>query len=891
MAKNNKSEWDISSDIYSIVNSIDGLKKRFIEDEDETTLALGIFGFLSDTEAKKIQTSIIMSGELGNEMFPQRAKLDKNIVTHAMYCNVDNLNATPSHTTINLAIKESDLDNYMKDNVFRFDRNCPIYIGEYEFHLDYDILLSRTRNTKNTDWYYNARYDLENENYLSDITNPYLKQPYTVNFNNYTYIFFQTVVRQVTIETTTDKMITASVIDNKSFTFSFENQLANFDVYITENNKTTRLKPIIYGSPVELGVTDYCYYLYMNDHNIRIGFDSGSYLPGLNAEIKIIAQTTLGESGNFSYKVEDDNAGFYIDFESSYYNYKKITCYARCATDATDGQDKKSIEELKQLVPKMAMSRGYITTETDLNNYFNLISNENNILKLQKKVDNQLNRIWYCYLLMKDAIGNIIPTNTIPIKVNLNSNFVLKCAEDEDRYVIPASQTFMYDKEKGYGVPIEESSIPEPFGDEYYNDKGIYYYRSPYNIVINTNPLYCAYYLTIMDTNSYFEYKYINPNMFMGFVANTCHFERTLLTNKKDYRFRFKLQQSIIEDLKLYYTETDSNGYDQIINNMKVFLVLYKGEEAYRYEEVQLTSFDQSEYISSWEVTLTTDDEFDSENRIKLLNLYEPGYTTRNYGFFEDNCKAEIYIYGKFDSEYGRYYADKLIPNMDEYTLINIYSVADGLQLFNNFTKVMNTRIRANRAEDQTVLSYDISGIPLIGEHFMIEESNVTYFLHELLRKRAYIDYCLTVLENNMDIDFKYFNTYGDSKTYHIGDIDKTPLGNIDITMKFRAKLANSNDSNTRDAIIQYIKDYIEDLNELGDLHIPNLLHDLKEYFGDLVVYIEFMNFNNNRLGVNHIELKEVEDIKTVPEFISVRNRYNVDNTALEPCIDLEIVL
>ena len=31
------------------------------------------------------------------------------------------------------------------------------------------------------------------------------------------------------------------------------------------------------------------------------------------------------------------------------------------------------------------------------------------------KVDNQLNRIWYCYLLAKDSAGNIIPSNTLPI--------------------------------------------------------------------------------------------------------------------------------------------------------------------------------------------------------------------------------------------------------------------------------------------------------------------------------------------------------------------------------------------------------------------------------------------------------------------------------------------
>ena len=94
----NTSEWNISTDIYSIVDSLNKLKARYIDDVNETTLSLGIFGFIGDTEAKKIQSSIIMTGELGNEMFPNRAKLNKNILAHSIYCNIEGINAVPSVT-------------------------------------------------------------------------------------------------------------------------------------------------------------------------------------------------------------------------------------------------------------------------------------------------------------------------------------------------------------------------------------------------------------------------------------------------------------------------------------------------------------------------------------------------------------------------------------------------------------------------------------------------------------------------------------------------------------------------------------------------------------------------------------------------------------------------
>ena len=385
--------------------------------------------------------------------------------------------------------------------------------------------------------------------------------------------------------------------------------------------------------------------------------------------------------------------------------------------------------------------------------------------------------------------------------------------------------------------------------------------------------------------------------MDLGFVVNTYHLERSLLSNKDEYRFTFRMIQSVNENMGLYYTYRDTESDSEVVvNNLKVFLVIYKQHEAYRYAEADVTAFDEANYALDYIVTLKTDDQFDTLNQIKLLDLYEVGYDSKNYGYFEDNSQAFIYIYGKFDQEYGRSDADTIIPAsvVDGYSLINIYELADGLTLFENYTNVMNTRVRVNKSGDGTVVRYDITGIPMVGEHFFMSEDNVTYFMNQLDLKKAYIDYCLLVLENNMDIDFKFFNTYGYSKTYTIGDREETSLGHIDITMKFRLKLVNSSDTSTKNDIINYIKTYIENMNNVEgqeELHIPNLLHDIKEQYDELIIYIEFMNFNDNRLGVNHIEVREELDSVHIPkEFINVRNRLTADGD-LEPWIDMELVV
>src|SRR5574344_1298670 len=590
-------DWSITTDIYGIVSDIDNLKKKYISDETETTLSLGIFGFLGDTEAKKIQNAIIGTGELGNEMFPQRAKLEKNVLTHAVYCGIEGINAVPAELTINLAIKAADVVVSTQQGVelttlsvdstsaelasltsvefplkakYTFDHTCPIKFDDYEFHLDYDIELTGVKRSKTSNWVFKALYvmgDKDNgtaaflKNTLSPITNEYLKQPIITTFNNHTWVFLQTTVHQYTIETTEDKMITASVIDNKSFTFTFDNQIAAFEVYITENNTTTRLTPYFYGSAIAQGAVNYCWYLYMNDSTVRIGFDQNSYIPGLSAEVKVVAYTTLGAAGNFNYKNNLSDSGTFAEFVDS--NSKKITCYANCASNSTLGTDRKTVDELKKLIPKMGLSRGYITTETDLNGYFNLISTDTNRLKLQKKVDNQLERIWYCYMLTKDISGNVVPTNTLPIKVNLKDSYVVQDFNEAGtilRYIIPAGTTFVYDpttgysytngvvssKSVGYCVHIDPADIPTKFSDAYFGEK--FYYRTIHNIVVNADPLYGAYYNTLVNYDDCFAFHYANESVDVGFIANTNHLERKLLSEDKEYIFTFKLQLSNQDD-------------------------------------------------------------------------------------------------------------------------------------------------------------------------------------------------------------------------------------------------------------------------------------------------------------------------------------------------------
>lgn len=889
-------EWNITTDIYDIVDSIEGIKKRYIDDEDETTLALGIYGFITDTEAKKIQTSVVMQGELGNEMFPTRAKLTKNVLTHALYNNITGVNATPAYITLNMAIKDSDFDSYMinKDEKEKFiiDKDCPIFVGGYEFHLEYDLIIDRTItdiDDKINRYIYSAYYDMSDKNILSNITDPYLKQPFKIKIGNEYYIVFQAILRQYSIETTTDKLISDSIIENKTFTFDFDNQLAGFDVYITDNynNTKTRVYPTLYGSTPEH--ENYCWYLYISDSTVRIIFDNKSYIPGLNCDIEVRAYTTLGKSGNFDYKtIDEDSDGEFIDISSSKYNYNKINMFLVAVTNSLNGKDKKSKEELQQLIPKAALARGSYTTETDINNYFNLMSTEDNRLVMNKKVDNQLSRIWYAHLLLKDELGDIIPTNSINLLLDQKD-----LLETQDgRFILPAGTIISYDANTKLGKVTDETSVPEPYTEDFFNQ---YIYMTVYNIIVKKNPLYGAFYLTSSNIDSFFVYNWVNESAKLQFIATKCNFQRNLLVDKAAYKFSFRMAQSISEDLGMYIvdeqTTTNSKGEEEklsiITNNMKCIVVLYRDDVPYRWIECKLDAFDNINYISDWSLEMYTDNAFDTDNRIKIKDLRIVGSSTGiNYGYMAPNTKAKLYILGKFDKEYGRYDLDAIAPGFNGYSVTNLYEINNGFDFYKNYTNISDTKVKWSETYEN---SYEISNVPVVGYHYLVDEDHADYLIDAMNNHKDYIEYCLTVLENSFGIDFKFFNTYGPSQLYSIGDKQDTMIGHVDLCMKFRVSLKSSSDVYTKSEIVEDIKEYIEDLYNTGDFHAPLLTQYINEKFSEQINYIEFMNFNDFWLGVQHIQEIENDNPHITPEFLNIRNTKN-DAGEIIPDIEIETI-
>ena len=865
----------LETDIYELTEAVKNLEERYIDEEDPDTLAIGIYGYLADIHATLLQNSIITTSEMGNELFPARAKFERNVISHAVIQNIENINAVPATISAILGIFEEDFDKYMRNDKFYIDKEIPFGIEEFEFHLEYDVLVQRTV-LPNNKYAYSAMYDMSVENPLSKITNPYLQAPFMQLYNGKTMIFFYIELMQVHHETFNKTLITNNLVENKTIIFQFQDQLADFTVRVTDGDEQIYLTPVFEGMGVENDIKNFCYYSYIDLNNIRVTFDSISYLPGINALIEAEIWTTLGSEGNFSFF-----KNFNTTLSSDNYGYKNIPMRVMIGTESSGGIDKKSIEELRNLIPKEALSRGSITNTTTLTNYFNMINTEDNRLEIMKRVDNQFERSYFAYMVLKDSYNNVIPTNTVDLEMDAEQ-FQTK---DNRKYALLPGTCLYLDRESGVCTIIsDEERIQELIKD----DKETFVYGLPLMVVMTDDPLYISYYSTIIDYSAYLDFKYINYTAPLQFVAPSITWKRQFTVDRNKYKLTIPYTQNVQADMGVL--QFDSNTHALLKNNMKVFVVFYNAGETtpYRYAEAFMEDYEYGMFYFTYLLELTTTDQIDDHNMIRIEGLKIPGTDDEAYGYMSSNVTARIYVLNKFtNSEYGRYDLDEVVPGLEGYTVCNMFEVNNGLNFYESYTDIINSIVKHITYRDENNIlkdGYQIKSIPVVRYSYMDDESCIQEFIDELNYKKVYIDNALYVLENNFTIDFKLFNTYGPSKIYSLDSKGEQLVSRVNLTLNFRLRLIQSTDSYTVNYIIRDIKEILEDLNDISSLHIPNLITTITNTYRNSIEYFEFLGINDYGPGVQHLYKNETDDVSVVPEFLTVHT-----NEDLSPDINIEL--
>lgn len=871
----------VSTDIYRINEFIDEIKSRYI-DIPEDTLMLGIYGYLSSVLSNLMENTTIMASEYSNEAIPTKAKYEKNIIAHALALGINNINATPAQIDMLIGLPEEALVANMTNNEFTLDKEYIFQIGEreaYPFLLDYDIIIKRSV-LPNGSYVYTARYDIDGKNKLAQLQNPYLPAMGAINVSGDRLIALNTTLRQMTHTQIYKKIVVDNPLETKVLNFSFEDQLAFFYVDVVEDGVTHYLEPVYDGLYDYDDSREFINYMYLDEKNIRLRFNRDSYQPRENAEVTIHIYTTLGSEANFSATDYED----VMTLTSNRFPYTGMWTLIQATSDAHYGSDKYTIEQLKQIIPQEALSRGSITTYTDLSSAFNRlqIENESCRLYLLRRVHNQIERIYFTYLLMKYG-DNVIPTNTINSSV---SKGMFSTASRDNYSMLPGAKFYSEQGQKD-----ATSTTSKDTGELDRMDKSGFLYMCPYLTVLNKSPFYISYYVTFMNYTRNLYFEFINEDSLLQFVALNFYVHRDYFTDPDTYKIELHCTQNINSDFQLV-TYDDEGNIDEC--NLTVYAILYTTNEddgsitPYRYLKSELIQFNEAdaEYVLQFK--------FNSNDVISKYGTYMT-ITSGMYGInsnsqstasVEPSMYIKFFFCAKLDREYGRYYGDNqtdniddIIPGLNGYTLTNVYNAGElGIDIFYDYSDIQNSYIELNQNEDGG-LSYYIYKIPVVRYTWMNSEERMRYLFSTIDLRRRYIQNILFLIEDSFGIDYKFFNTYGPSLMYNIENEEN--IDRINLSLKFEIKFQMESDKVVLQDITNSIKEYIEDINNISDLHMPNLITYITNIYREHIVYIKFIALNNyDSLYQSIYKNPEMTDdyfveTQTVPEFINVNTLNN----------------
>lgn len=863
-------------DVYRISDTVQEIQKRYIE-EDDTTLMMGIYGYLAEINTNVLQNSIFLASEYGNEALATRSKFERTILTNAITYDIDGINATPAKMTVMLGFIKSNLDEYLNNNKeFILDRYSLLALEKYNFHLDYDLIIRRNK-LLNNNIVYSAKYDMSFENKISDITNPYLQSPIISNIQGDEYLFVICDIRQTSLDVMNHKVITNNILESKTFDFDFENQLCNFNIFITENGVKTELTPVYEGMPYDKD-NYYCYYTYMDDNTIRVKFDRKSYQPALNCTIDVEVYTTLGSDGNFTY-----NDLTLLPLESDRFDYKNIKTIIKPMSSSVGGINRKTTNELQRIIPKRMLSRGGIINTKDLQNYFDMID-VNNRLVVYKKRDNQIQRLYYAYLLAKDNSSNIVPSNSIDIKIaydDIDSNY-------DDRYTLKPGRPIYYDKNMvGYykkdiiknNEHLEEcdSGCGCLVGERH----PLFTYTSPFITIINKNPLSISYYLDLINREYVFGYDYINQKSVLQFVSTTISMYKNYLSSE-DYIFTMNVTQNISTDkgVVTYIKDEEGNDTEEIDKiNLKPVLAVQSGKSKY-YVIGEVISYDDRMYTYTLEFKISSDNSMiNKQNQIKITNLIKNTMDTPQDYFIDDKVNISVYMYldkcvGDLSEDEG-YSEDINVPTLaKDFILVNKYIIKEDVHLFYNYSSTINSVCKVLGVSETPVpedagFDFKLFSIPLIRYDYLNDEQRLNEFIEYIQYRKTYIDMAQRVLEDSFNIDLKFFNTYGPSKLFRIGR-QSEELDRVNLTLDFIVKLDVISNTEVIYNIKDSIKEYIEDINTLSSIHISNLCSHIRQTYNSDISYIEFTGINTYNSNYQYIERKEPDILTEVPEFVNI---------------------
>lgn len=874
------------SSVYSVKDfSLNTIAPKFFDIDEINTMNVGLMGYVTDLTSTVTEDTFNAISTHIREIFPNLAQMPETLYNHASMLDVEDLFAVPAKMGIILFVNEQDIIlNGVENNgrlLFTLDSQLTINIGDKQFMLDYDVIISA--KPFGTDYNFTASYDFNFQASVSNIINPYIKVK-RIKLNGTNYLGLIVDVHQMSRFEHSESIVNNNKINLPRIPFTFSDQLANFDVfYRTPDSQVfTQLKKKLFGStPLR---EPFCFYKIKDDNTVELSFTlrDNYFQPAFNSEILIKYYTTNGVEGNFPLYQGTDVV---VMTQSDMYDYNNnISLYAIPQTESMGGKNKITREELRNIIIERSSTSGAYNVESDLQLYFsNYAHRDKNEVLFIKKRDDVLERLFSAFALFKDVNENYYPTNTLNLQL-FPDDFDIEY-EQSTKFILKAGHVFRYKK----GINDTLQVIPDlTIQDDLTDLDEDFLYTNPFLISIGKSPSIIGFYLNSVDDRIPLEYSYVNDNSPMQFICNNVSIKRNSLNGEDAYVIQVVIMPT--SDLPIDIVDEDLKD----LSIVKLALVIEDELMEVCFNTFDLVNADVEAGLYTFQTTLETDDYMTFGQRMRVLNTKELEKGQPEVKLIPMNeCKVNIYTFFKYPDLKLEHKYDNL-DEFKEYSMTNMYSTEDTranfivpMDIMRSQVKYLPNEVIREAGVVEKSYSMMVSFVPFLQAESAKDVAQFSNFLNLLYAQYRYLMGAINRITNNFGVDMKFYNTFGRSKNFVVGE-DGTILDKVNITIRFKIapNIGAIVDELVRDVKV-FIKEYIENINGSGynSIYISNLLRAIETNFIE-VKYMKFLGINEYDSSVQSIENRGLNiDLLTkderqgyIPEYLTV----SLDNIIID---------
>jgi hypothetical protein len=828
------------------------MARDYFKIEDISTAKTGMFGYVTGIASHIAKDAAFHRNMLYKEFFLNTATMKNSIFNWARLLDYNIEFAKPASLQVALKLNttklmklpsQSTFNTYTQDGtkLFEISRDQEFIVGTKKFMLPYTIEL-KVWYTGTTSVSAYARYKTgtEDANYRDPlITTEHLKvlvegDTLTIFFNLY----------QFSKKSMTFDVMNNDILERSIYDINFGSNLVSFNTFYQTpddrfaNKDVWTEVPMYFGEVISSDSNFFGYYTMTGDSTLRVYFSPkvGDFNPAFNSRLRVSLMTTEGTEGNFSYSGSITAKDSWLDQAS--YNMISLT-------DPTGGQDQGNFKESKIALINRLRTRDSYITEKDLENLFDLIKSERIKKSIDTKVikvrDDFFRRIYSVYLLLRLADGTVVPTNTVDLKLDFQEI-------SERNFSIKAGTVVIYDRATSSYRLLSLGEIPDPY---MYNTDA-YVFVVPYllNMDFQSFPK-----LNVYQT----DYSYTVPVVYNPKKIQSGVIDAISLNH-------YSIQRNSLVHLDRFILSCDILGDKNALKNPKT------GETrkimAMLYDEnvlIGMAPMTQVGETGQFYLDILTNDSFTDKGEYIIENtFYSPTDIT--------SVIPEVHLVGKYRIDIAVY-----DPRNSDGSSITDYSLVTPVIEFNSSETIgiaedispyVHCPIHLNETTGEVVLKR----VPLIGANFFFNEKYNRDIMATIAQLFKVVDETDVELENNTQLDLKYYNTSGVSRNYSIDTVDIK----IHLQIKLRTVYSKELDKSIRDEIVKIVE--ASNYTMEKRFSISNLITALERKFTD-IAFIQIYTVNNSNIQtISAIEGNEEKKLADyVPEFLTVKKLTGAD--------------